>query len=586
MRSVDIAPVKTQIVLQGSFLGEERLLHGVDVAQILEEVVGRTVNGQEVLLAVTRHQEVETVANSERLCHLPFRTYIQVDLRTLGIVLVLAGCILKNPIRITQSLVDAIVAKRERETERIFHPVAGACAGILTCIVRRQFQTVACIHGRRCLIIIIGIGADKGSLNETEHIGGADVLHTVILAPSIIKDVVAHLIVGNIKPSAKLVEHLNVGVEAEVQTVEVCTLASGFACSVAQRKSIHTDIISTLDVNLVVLGHGIAVHVLLPVRVVAEHLAVVVRRTLVEESISAEFACRHVLDGAGHISQISVVLLAIENTKRAGDKLHAAIDANTNLGGHALTALGVDNDNAVTTLGTIECCTVLDNLNALDVLRVDACEKVVVETFVHRLTVILGVNHVAIQDDERLCIGIDVGHTTNVHIRADAWHAVTQSCMHVTCQQTFNILVNGDAAAFINVSSLLRYDRCSVCEGAVEVGRNQIGICLAVLDCHLQGIISFCIYIDCIRKDRDGKRIAAKRVGKGRIPLQTQSLNTDTIHWLIGRIVSDNTRHLFHLVCLYLRRLGCLLDNNLLFFSNLILCVSIGHAETGKSREA
>ena len=84
---------------------------------------------------------------------------------------------------------------------------------------------------------------------------------------------------------------LYVGVETEVQTGEVCTLASGIALGVAQRERIHADIVATFHINLIVLRRSSAVHILLPVGVVVEHLAIVVRRALVEESKLAEAAC-------------------------------------------------------------------------------------------------------------------------------------------------------------------------------------------------------------------------------------------------------------------------------------------------------
>ena len=81
MSTIDVAPVETQVVLQRGLLGEEGLLHSIDFAQVLKEIVGRTIDRQEVLLAVTCHQEVEAVADAERLCDLILRADIQVNLR-------------------------------------------------------------------------------------------------------------------------------------------------------------------------------------------------------------------------------------------------------------------------------------------------------------------------------------------------------------------------------------------------------------------------------------------------------------------------------------------------------------------------
>ena len=115
MGSVDVAPVESQVVLQGGFLREEGFLHGIDVAKVLEEVVGRTIDGQEVLLAVARHEEVEAVADAEGPCHLILGTDVEVNLRALGVVLVLAWSVLEYPVGIAESFIDTLTAKDKRE---------------------------------------------------------------------------------------------------------------------------------------------------------------------------------------------------------------------------------------------------------------------------------------------------------------------------------------------------------------------------------------------------------------------------------------------------------------------------------------
>ena len=110
MGTINVTPIQTQIVLQGSFLREESLLDSIDITQVLKEVVGRTIDWQEVSLAVTSHQEIETVADEECLRYLILRTDIQVNLGSLGIVLVLTRRILQNPIRIAKRLIDSLVA--------------------------------------------------------------------------------------------------------------------------------------------------------------------------------------------------------------------------------------------------------------------------------------------------------------------------------------------------------------------------------------------------------------------------------------------------------------------------------------------
>ena len=203
----------------------------------------------------------------------------------------------------------------------------------------------------------------------------------------------------------------------------------------------------------------------------------------------------------------------------------------------------------------------------------------------HGDAVVLRVNHVAVQDDEGLGIGIDGRHATDGLVGTDAGHAVAQDGANIAGEQTLDILVDRNAAALVDVCRLLRNDGCAIGEVTVEVGSNQVGISHAVLDCHLQGIVPFGIDIDSIREHGDGELVRTVLVGQDRIPLQAQGLDADTAHGLACSIVDNHAANLLHLVRLL--RFGSLLDDNrLLFFDVFLLCIDVRHAKARKSRKA
>ena len=138
MGTIVVAPTDLQVIVHGGLLSELGLQYRSDASEVGQIVRGGTIDGEEVLLVVTGHGEVEAVADVQILVDLVLGTHVQVNLSQLSVVLVASLAILENPVGIALSLVDTQVAG---EAEGILNPVGGGC-GILTGILLGESQTV------------------------------------------------------------------------------------------------------------------------------------------------------------------------------------------------------------------------------------------------------------------------------------------------------------------------------------------------------------------------------------------------------------------------------------------------------------
>ena len=261
------------------------------------------------------------------------------------------------------------------------------------------------------LVVVVSIGREEGSLQHAQHVGRTDVLHLILAAPTVVEHVVAGLVVGDIEACGHLLKHFDIGVEAEVQSAEVVALERGIALGVAEREVVHTDVVTTFDADLVVLRECRAVEIFLPVGVVVEDAAVVVAalRSFVEEGILAEVAVGRladVLDRSCQLAEVVAIGRTVHHLEAVGSELHASVHANINLCGHAVAALGVDDDDAVGALCAVECRTVLYHLNALNVLGVETSKDVVEESFVEAGALFLQIDHITVDDEERLSCSV------------------------------------------------------------------------------------------------------------------------------------------------------------------------------------
>ena len=213
------------------------------------------------------------------------------------------------------------------------------------------------------------------------------------------------------------VGHVDVGIESHIDTVHVIVFQRTLLLDETNREVIHGDIVTTLDADGVVLVEGIAIDLFFPVGVVVILLIIVIARVLIQETeIAHAGACTFqqlrgiasILVGIHHV----VVLRFGGDTCRNGGR---------NLGGHGVTALGLDEQDAIGTTRTVKGCTIAQYGDSLNVQRIDIREDIVEETLMQHRVAILLLQDDAIYDYERLYIGIQRVQALDKENRTDTW---------------------------------------------------------------------------------------------------------------------------------------------------------------------
>ena len=131
-------------------------------------------------------------------------------------------------------------------------------------------------------------------------------------------------------------------------------LGCRFLCvGVTKREVIHTNVITTLHVDGVVLRHGSVINLLRPVGVVVVHIIIVALGIIDQEAdVIGSHLAADVRIGTEHLRGIQAILRSVHHIGqlRHGGDTYADVGIDTS--GHRVTALGVDEDNTITTLGS------------------------------------------------------------------------------------------------------------------------------------------------------------------------------------------------------------------------------------------
>ena len=89
---------------------------------------------------------------------------------------------------------------------------------------------------------------------------------------------------------------------------------------------------------------------------------------------------------------VEAVGVGIHHFGQPRHQVVASVNGDVNLGGHGLVALGLDDEHAIGALGAIECSTILQHLNTLDVVDIDVGQQVVEVAVVQHGALVLHVH--------------------------------------------------------------------------------------------------------------------------------------------------------------------------------------------------
>ena len=232
-----------------------------------------------------------------------------------------------------------------------------------------------------------------------------------------------------------------------------------------------------------------------------------------------------------------------------------------------MTALGGDEDDTISTLGTIESCTVLHDLNLLDIGRIDVQEEVGIVAIVEGGTCLLHITNDTVNNDKGLCIGIERAETANEHGRTVARATRAVDGMNIGTKVVLDFGLGRIGRSVVD--HCLR--DCShigaiLIHGLELIGNHRdVEHLVARSDAYLLTEISRCVHIQscCECGHLDGELTLL--VGHGSIVAVIECLYLDTSEGLFRYSIDDDTLH-FHGGILGLLHLYFLLDDSFLYF--------------------
>ena len=114
----------------------------------------------------------------------------------------------------------------------------------------------------------VSIRTNERSLDKTQNIRRTDVAHIVVFSPTVVAKIVSVTGIREVHTCYKVLEHVNISIETDVQAVEVVLSCRSIALRITQRKVIHSHIITTIYTHLIVLCKGFVIEILLPICIV------------------------------------------------------------------------------------------------------------------------------------------------------------------------------------------------------------------------------------------------------------------------------------------------------------------------------
>ena len=455
------------------------------------------------------------------------------------VVLVIAFTVFENPIGIGQTGIAELRSKAQGVARLgIVH------AGVDTVVVNKTETIVAQIANVVCIRVY------EGRLRQTKHIGRGDVAICIALGPTVVAKVVGIAHIGHVKFSRETLEEVHIGVEADVQTIERVVFGRGLCVGISQREVVHGHVVTTLYADTIVLRNGSAVKILGPVRIVVELLVVKVGGIFVEEGDDHRrgktVSSRR---GAEELSKVVSILTGVHHAGTLGRKFHTAESTDVDASGLRMSALGRDFQYAVSSLRTIEGGTVAKDFYTFDVFGIDEVEDIVIETVVQRGATVLHVPNDSVDNDKRLCIGVERVDAIDEHGCTLGRKSTTIDGTDRGIEVVLDISFGRNTAGFDR--GILRFVENG---GAVVIEREEFAVVEigiggdTVVKSYLNGIVS--VGGDEKRGDVFGyaELVGAFFVGECRIKFIAERLYANTGERLARSGIINHTGDFLHLV--------------------------------------
>ena len=202
---------------------------------------------------------------------LPSRCNGDVQIRVLKVILVLGRTVFIDRSRVGQTVIH--ITNRSQSLVQI----------ILVIIVE-------CHVGN--LTVRISIRAQHRAFHQTEIIDGSHRSFIVPFRRTLVFQVTRHIAVRSVEADEQMLEHVDVRIEADIQTVHVIVFQHTLRTIIPQCEEIASYLITSLYRNTIILRESLTVDDIVPIRIVIIFIVIVIIRIGSQELESRQVRTR------------------------------------------------------------------------------------------------------------------------------------------------------------------------------------------------------------------------------------------------------------------------------------------------------
>ena len=194
---------------------------------------------------------------------------------------------------------------------------------------------------------------------------------------------------------------------------------------------------------------------------------------------------------------IETIVIGLHHFRQTGNEFIAAINGHIDLSGHRLVALGLDDQYATGTLGSIEGSTVFQHLDTLNVVDVKVSQDVVGVTVVQHLAVVLHIHEHTVDDDQRLGIAPERVDTLDEHGVTHTGNTATAHCANIGTKTLGNKGINAQLGIIVKMTGLTAHRSDGLTAiGLAEGIAVELAVGLAIADGTLLQVVTIDAHYD------------------------------------------------------------------------------------------
>ncbi|OQC02023.1 MAG: hypothetical protein BWX77_01497 [Bacteroidetes bacterium ADurb.Bin090] len=190
--------------------------------------------------------------------------------------------------------------------------------------------------------------------------------------------------------------------------------------------TVHTDVVTLRDASLI--------HFLRPIRLIMIGIVDGIGR-IFDQKIQ-KFGCfQHTrIDGLQQLAGINPVLIGVHHRNISGFGNHAGHNAKVNFSNSTLTPLGFYTNDSVGSLAPVERRTVFQYRDALNVVHINIHQNIGLKAFKNGLNIGNIVPYYTVNNQQRMCLGIQRIQTTDKKQASYAGQTGTTDGTYVSSQ--------------------------------------------------------------------------------------------------------------------------------------------------------